>query len=246
MGLCLLVLLDLPGKSILTLQHINFYVLRQCFCLGWELISLSECLSFFTRKLRSLVLSLIWSQGKSPSQLIAGSEDLEMLTNHWRLGSWLRGAQHLSPASLVTVSPGLSLGRPWPLATGPGWLDSTKLSRYAHLPPQLPRHLPRFCTSAEQLLTLCYYSASLYTFVMRITYRGCDSRFVHFIISFADYRWIIRLQVLTCLSWRDANGISKIIGSRAIPGVQIWHTVPPILCSGKLYINLCGYHWPSG
>ena len=129
MGLCLLVLLDLPGKSILTLQHINFYVLRQCFCLGWELISLSECLSFFTRKLRSLVLSLIWSQGKSPSQLIAGSEDLEMLTNHWRLGSWLRGAQHhLSPASLVTVSPGLSLGRPWPLAlaglTRQSWADT--------------------------------------------------------------------------------------------------------------------------
>ena len=86
-----------------------------------------------------------------------------------RSGDWLRsGAQPALAAGVVTVSlgtkedPGLALAG----LTRQNW----RQSRYAHLPPQLPRLLPSFCTSAEQLLTLCYYSASLFTehFVMRM------------------------------------------------------------------------------
>ena len=86
-----------------------------------------------------------------------------------RSGDWLRsGAQPALAAGVVTVSlgtkedPGLALAG----LTRQNW----RQSRYAHLPPQLPRVLPSFCTSAEQLLTLCYYSASLFTehFVMRM------------------------------------------------------------------------------
>ena len=78
-----------------------------------------------------------------------------------RSGDWLRSGAQPALAALVTVSlgtkedPGLALAG----LTRQNW----RQSRYAHLPPQLPRVLPSFCTSAEQLLILCYYSASLFT-----------------------------------------------------------------------------------
>ena len=171
--LWLLVLLDLPAKSILTQEYIHFWVLfwdNVFVCTGNWFLCLNVCA--FLRANSEPYCNHSFDHRENHHFSILQAEDLEMLTNHcWRFWVQVRGlVAERSPACPgwwqlaweLCEDPGLALAG----LTRQNW----RQSRYAHLPPQLPRALPSFCTSAEQLLTLCYYSSSLFTehFVMRM------------------------------------------------------------------------------
>ena len=133
-------------SSLWTMFHSEL-LLRQCFCLCWKLISLSECLLFFTRRLLdlSVITNLITEKITIWAYCSLKTWKCWLITAGEIL---LRSGALLVPASarLVTVSlvwedPGHSA------LAGPGLTrQNWRQSRYAHLPPKLPRHLLTFCT----------------------------------------------------------------------------------------------------